>query len=206
MSFPATVKSTTATTNEGESENLKNHVVWNIDAFKRQDLAIRFAQDINQRLCVYSSTLRHVYGEYSIETITNGVARLVVVPQTYSLERFIDIREEAVVPTGVHIYPGWYFKLNVPYVMTLPIRTKRGENRSRPISPNHGFQIMEKTAYKEPFLPLLKNGDLREFDRRTPYLHLHRLVPNLAPNLSRFDVNQLSTLIQEKRTRMMKVE
>ena len=180
-----------------------NKKVCSIDALERHDLAIRFVKEISQRLCVYSSTLQHVYGEYSIETVTSSTAKLVIVPKNHSLERFINVCEEAVIPTGVHVYPGWYFKLKAPCVMTLPIKTKQGEKRSRPISPGHGFQIMERNFYQEEFLPLLKNGDLRELDQETPHLHLHRLAPKFATSLSQFDLSQLCKLIQEKRSRLV---
>ncbi|WP_045861610.1 hypothetical protein [Teredinibacter purpureus] len=184
-----------------ESQNKK--IYWDISDFKKQNLAISFARDLNDRLCVYSSGLQHVYGQYSIEMVVHRKKKLVVVPNTYSTERYVDIDEDSIRPTGVHIYPGWYFSIDKPYVMTMPIKTRQGVTRTRPLSPEHGFNILERTFYKRPFYPILKNGDLREFDQETPYLHLHRIAPESMKALSSFDIDQLCGLIIEKRNRLM---
>ena len=48
------------------------------------------------------------------------------------------------------------------------------------------------------FLPILVKGDLREFDQRTPYLHLHRLVLGDLPHLSGFERGDLQNTVTKK--------
>lgn len=163
---------------------------------------MEFAREINKRLCVYSTGLRHVYGDYSIELVHYRETKLVVVPSTYSADRYIDVDEESIKSTGVYIYPGWYFNLEVPYVMTIPIRTKDGVQRTRPLSPDHGFKLLERSFLKRPFYPIIKNGDLREFDQKAPYLHLHRIEPTQLGSLSKFDLDQLCRSIVNKRSKL----
>jgi len=177
-----------------DSEKTKSitDVVWDIESFKFKRLAIEFALKIKQYFCVYSSVLTHVYGDYKVEVIRGARTRLVVVPETYSFDRYINILEDSVTPTYVHVYPGWYFNLSCAYAMTLPLQGKR----SRPIPMSVGLKMLEEKT--GTFLPLLRNGDLREFDQRTPYLHLHMLNLQSVKSLSDFDMSQLRGLIKDK--------
>ncbi|VUD47971.1 hypothetical protein TDB9533_01136 [Thalassocella blandensis] len=184
---------------ESISESADHKIIWDIDSFHKKHLALDFVKNINELLCVFSSTLRHIYGEYSIETLSAIDTKIVVVPSTYSMERYTDIGEDAILPTGIHVYPGWFFKKDVPYLMTFPVKSGDTQYRSRPLSPMHCFEIIERTIIKDNFLPIIKNGDLREFNQQAPYLHLHRININKIDNLSQFDLQQLKLLILDKR-------
>lgn len=188
-----------ASPEETYKANLASKVVWNISDFRNKAMALQFVTSLRQTLCVYSNTLHHIYGEYAIESVRQDGLSLVVVPQTYSLERFTHIPENAISPTGIFVFPGWYFGHKAPYVMTLPVRDGKRMKRSRPILPENTFHMIEKRIPGKTFLPLLQRGDLREFNQRTPYVHLHRLLPEKLDTLSAFDRGQLSGLILDRR-------
>jgi len=184
---------------ENKSENLSTKVVWDISDFSNQKLALEFVNSLKSTLCVFSNTLSHIYGEYDIETVRNDGLSLVVVPHTYSLERYTHIPEDAVKPTGIYVFPGWYHGHKAPFVMTMLIKGKNGLRRTKPILPESALQVIEKSKPGKPFLPLLMRGDLREFNQRTPYVHLHRLEHEFITTLSTFDRGQLAGLILDKR-------
>ncbi len=182
-----------------KTEGLSNKVVWDISDFSNQAMALEFVNSLRSTLCVYYNTLSHIYGEYNIETVRQDGLSLVVVPHTYSLERFTHIPEHAIRPTGLSLFPGWFYGHKAPYVMTMLVKNKNGRRRTKPILPENALAVIDKLEPGKAFLPLLMRGDLREFNQRTPYVHLHRLVPEFLTTLSAFDRGQLAGLILDRR-------
>jgi hypothetical protein len=59
-------------------------------------------------------------------------------------------------------------------------------------------KIAEHMPIDEPFLPVLKNTDLRQFGNKLPILHLHRLKVNELHRLSNFQIQDMQSTIKDK--------
>jgi hypothetical protein len=49
-----------------------------------------------------------------------------------------------------------------------------------------------------PFLPVIKRGDLRDFDQLTPCIHLNALALSQAETLSRFERLDITKALNER--------
>ena len=58
--------------------------------------------------------------------------------------------------------------------------------------------ILHKRPAKDPFLPVLAKGDLRELEQSWPVLHLHRVKPVAIEHMSNLDRSNLANVIEEK--------
>jgi hypothetical protein len=122
---------------------------------------------------------------------------MVVLPDPYAFhDTFNHIPNEAVQATGLHIIPGETINRSGLYIVI----TQKGKNvRSIPIPFKEGLrQILKRFQGNDPFLPILKKGDLREFDSQMPCLHLHRLRLNTLNNLSSLERQGIKNIISEK--------
>ncbi|MFA0809318.1 hypothetical protein [Microbulbifer epialgicus] len=193
----------------GEKETkVANHApeaLWKICDLSNMTMALKFVTSLNESLCAYSQTQEHVFGEYTIEPVKQDSVSLVVVPKPLSLERFSQVPKHAISPTGIRIYPGWYFDKRVPYLITVPVNNGKETVRSKPLLPGKAFSLSDKhpaTEKNKRFLPVLLKSELREFNQREPYVHLHRLMVDKIEMLSSFDRGRLSALILERRSNL----
>jgi len=181
-------------------------VSWNIDSFTHQALAHRFAQNIKDFFSIYSPTLRHIYGTYTIDLLRGPKSRLVAVPSIYSLDRYINIPESALRRSGLYIFPGDFFNLRrhrfvatfMKRDLTLPKNPKIGR-------PSTGFDLLRKFCNNHSLFPVITNGDLHEFRSTTPCLHVH-LVDLRKLSMSNLDRGTLKSMLEENQSRFKSID
>lgn len=147
-------------------------LVWDLDSFSQRQQAIDFAMGFENKLCVFSGTVGQLYTNYNIFFPKEEDRKLVILPNPYAHhDTYTGIPEEAVSATGLHIIPGeggGGVQLTIPF--------KSGKTRYRKVPLQIGIRLInQRRPESDPFLPVLMKGDLREMDKATPCLHLHRV-------------------------------
>lgn len=174
------------------------HLIWRLAHFENHDRAIRFAQQFQETLCVYSGPVQQLYTNYEISVPEKDDRALIILPNPYAYhDTFNNIPEESVTPTGISILPGDLFDKKGLY-LNLPL-VKNGERVTRPVPLKVGLLTMfrhEKPGY--PFLPVITKGDLRAFRKDSPSLHLHRIMPSKLTEHSSMEVKGIHNVIREK--------
>lgn len=172
-------------------------LVWGLNHITQQDNAADFVKRFENKLCVYSPSVSQLYSNYSIFFPEDQNKSMVVLPDPYAFhDTFNHIPEDAIQPTGLHIIPGETINREGLYIVI----TQKDENvRSIPIPFKEGLrQILKRFQGNDPFLPILKKGDLREFDSDMPCLHLHRLRLGALDNFSMLERLGVKNIISEK--------
>lgn len=155
-------------------------LIWSLDGFSRQEMAKRFVTRFESRLCVYSPTVRQIYTNYTLEFPGGQSNRMVVLPNPYAFhDTFNSIDHEAIRDTGMFIVPGALIKKSGLFLV---VKYKNQSIKAAPIPIRQALKRMVRNGTeKDPFLPILIKGDLREFNSNTPCLHLHRIkLPDLC--------------------------
>lgn len=147
-------------------------LVWDLDSFSQRQQAIDFAMGFENKLCVYSGTVGQLYTNYNIFFPKEENRKLVILPNPYAHhDTYTGIPEEAVSATGLHLIPG---ENNSGVQLTIPF--KNGSKPYRKVPLQMGIRLInQRRPENDPFLPVLMKGDLREMDKSTPCLHLHRV-------------------------------
>ncbi|MEH6348198.1 MAG: hypothetical protein V7785_24085 [Bermanella sp.] len=172
-------------------------LVWGLDHISQQQKAADFVKRFENKLCIYSPSVSQLYSNYSIFFPEDQNKSMVVLPDPYAFhDTFNHIPEEAIQPTGLHIIPGENINRKGLYIVI----TQKDKNvRSIPIPFKEGLrQILKRFQGNDPFLPILKKGDLREFDTDMPCLHLHRLRLGALENFSMLERLGVKNIISEK--------
>ncbi|TQV81000.1 hypothetical protein FKG94_09905 [Exilibacterium tricleocarpae] len=169
-------------------------LIWNLHGIHYKDKAVNFLQRFEDSLCVFSGAVSQVYANYNIWPITADNSKLLVLPNPNAHhDIFQSIDSDAVVSTGLYILPG-----EVVGKKGLFLSHKSRLNGKLKVTPL--AQGLEKVAAKTdtPFLPVITNKDLKELNRKSPILHLHRLLPERLESHSQFDVRTICGTIEEK--------
>jgi len=172
-------------------------LVWGLDHISQQQRAADFVKRFENKLCIYSPSVSQLYSNYSIFFPEDQNKSMVVLPDPYAFhDTFNHIPEEAIQATGLHIIPGENINRKGLYIVI----TQKDKNvRSIPIPFKEGLrQILKRFQGNDPFLPILKKGDLREFDTDMPCLHLHRLRLGALENFSMLERLGVKNIISEK--------
>lgn len=179
------------------STNQNNDLIWSLESFSQQDMARNFVTRFESRLCVYSPSVRQVYTNYTINFPSTGSGKMVVLPNPFSFhDTFNNISQEAIRDTGLFIVPGALIGKAGLFVI---VKYKNQTVKPVPLPIRHALKKMVRTGDdNDPFLPVLVKGDLREFDSKTPCLHLHRVRLSALPERSEFEKDTLKTAIFEK--------
>ena len=116
-------------------------------------------------------------------------------PRAYH-DTFNEISVQAVEETGIYIFPGEAIGRSGLFVKIHP----KAYGRSKELPFADGLRQLIQDYRKDDsfFLPVLQNGDLREYENSMPSLHLHRLnVDMLADAHSELTINQLRNTIAD---------
>lgn len=174
-------------------------LIWDLDHIARRELAERFIKVFENRLCVYSESVRQLYTNYDLHFPSDLGRKMVVLPNPYAFHDTLhDIDTLAVRRTGLFILPGQI--LGKPGLLL----TKRveGDEQARlkvmPFKQALAQIISNQKKLGDVFLPILIKGDLREFGQQMPSLHLHRLQLHKLAHLSRFEREDIQNTITRK--------
>lgn len=172
-------------------------LIWGLDHISQQQKAAEFIKRFENKLCVFSPTVKQLYSNYNIFFPEDQGKNMVVLPDPYAFhDTFNHVPEDAVQATGLHIVPGETINRTGLYIV---ITQKDNNVRSIPIPFKEGLrQILKRFQGNDPFLPVLKKGDLREFDADMPCLHLHRLRLSELKNMSSLERQGIKNIISEK--------
>jgi hypothetical protein len=173
-------------------------LIWDLDSIARRELAERFIRLFENRLCVYSESVRQLYTNYNLHFPADYGRKMVILPNPYAFHDTLHgIEAVAVRKTGLCVLPGL-----VQGKPGLLLSTQMGNGslapRSMPFKPALAQIISNQKKIGDVFLPVLMKGDLREFDQQTPYLHLHRLQLDRLVRLSSFERDDIQQTITRK--------
>jgi len=180
------------------NQELENSdLIWGLGHITQHQRAAEFVKRFENKLCVFSPTVNQLYSNYNIFFPEDQGKNMVVLPDPYAFhDTFNHVPEEAVQATGLHIVPGETINRDGLYIVI----TQKDQNvRSIPIPFKEGLrQILKRFQGNDPFLPILKKGDLREFDSDMPCLHLHRLRLSALGDMSSLEKQGIKNVISEK--------
>lgn len=183
---------------QAAQNNQKNSdLVWDLDKIHQHQRASNFIRQFENRFCIFSTTVRQLYTNYSIFFPEEANRQMVILPDPYAFhDTFSYLNPEAVKPTGLHMIPG---NLIGKQGLYLVIARKDKNVRSVPIPFQEGIrQILRRSNSDDPFLPVLMKGDLREFNDQMPCIHLHRLQLSELTSLSDLEREGIRTIITNK--------
>lgn len=172
-------------------------LIWDLDRVEKRDLAERFIRLFENRLCVYSESVSQLYTNYGLHFPSEIGRKMVVLPNPYAFHDTLHhISPLSVRKTGLCVLPGEFHDHKGLLLARLG---SNGEMlQARPFKSALAQIISKLKESGDMFLPVLVKGDLREFDQRMPYLHLHRLQLSNLPHLSAFERNDLQQTVTRK--------
>lgn len=172
-------------------------LVWDLNKIHQHKRAMDFVKKFENKLCVFSPSVRQLYTNYNIFFPEDAGRQMVILPDPYSFhDTFNHIKDDAVQSTGLHIIPGNLINKRGLYLI---ISHKDKNVRSVPIPFQEGVrQILKRSHSADPFLPVLMKGDLREFNDNLPCLHLNRLRLNQLSSLSELERGSIKNIITDK--------
>ncbi len=170
-------------------------LAWDLEEFRETDRAQDFVLQFETTLCVYSPSVEQLYTTYNMYFPTSG--KLVILPDPAVFhDTFNFIQPDAVTATGLYIIPGELIDKTGLHLANVNEDRTLGK---RQIPFEAGLRsIIDKRPDDDPFLPILAKGDLREFEKSWPVLHLHRVRPEALPRLSDLDKSSIASVIAEK--------
>lgn len=182
------------TSNLDTDQEPNKDLVWELDRFSQRKRAHEFVLNFENKLCVFSGSVRQLYTNYNIFMPAEEHSRLVILPNPYAHhDIFQNVPDDAVKPTGLYIVPSARGEL----LLRIPLRSKEEPFRSIPLQV--GFRLVNQRRPKNmPILPVLVKGDLRELDARTPCLHLHSVVLKSLVTMSELEINDLRRVILDR--------
>lgn len=183
--------------NQSIHQHRNADLVWDLHKIRQHKRAADFVKKFENKLCVFSSSVRQLYTNYTIFFPETTDRQLVILPDPYAFhDTFSHLDPTAVQSTGLHIIPGNLIGKTGLYLI---ISHKDKKVRSVPIPFQEGIrQILRRSNTSDPFLPVLMKGDLRQFNNQLPCLHLHRMRLSALSSLSSLDRESIRSVITEK--------
>ncbi|MDO9625659.1 MAG: hypothetical protein Q7J46_16960 [Pseudomonas sp.] len=173
-------------------------LIWDLASMARRELAERFIKLFENRLCVYSESVRQLYTNYNLHFPLDQQRKMVVLPNPYAFHDTLHgIEALAVRKTGLCILPG--VVLGKPgLLLSTQIKDGGPAPKTMPFKRALAQIISNQKKAGDVFLPIMMKGDLREFDQQMPYIHLHRLQVTHLNRLSVFERNDIQQTITRK--------
>ncbi len=171
---------------------------WDLGAISNRHEAIDFLLQFENKLCVYSPYVQKLYTSYHIivpEEEDAGHITVLPDPRAYH-DTFNEISSQVVEQSEICIYPGEATGKTGLYMKIPP----KGFGRSKEVRFAEGLRILidEYRRKDSFFLPVLQNGDLREYENAMPCLFLHCInVDMLKDDHSELTINQLRNTIAD---------
>lgn len=171
---------------------------WDISSITNKTKAIHFFQSVSSSFCVYSPTVKKIYSNFEVILPKDYHSSLIVLPNPFAFhDTFNRVNEEAIKSTGILLFPGEVFQKKGLIICITQSKTKKVQHielDSASVFLNRLYQ----RRFNTPFLPILLNGDLKEFKAKSPYLHLHRFDPTAVTGLSQFEIRSITATISER--------
>lgn len=168
------------------------HLVWSLEKVSDHQRATRFVMQFQKTLCVYSGPVQQLYSNYEIIVPEDNARKLLILPNPYAFhDTFNHIPENAVKQTGFLILP------NDSGALLLHIPLKDGSSKEVPLKVALNA-IRKRQRPDDPFLPVVTKGDLREFKKSQPALHLHRVVLPILTKQSDLEKRSIQKTIEER--------
>ncbi|RRJ83926.1 hypothetical protein [Aestuariirhabdus litorea] len=182
------------------SSNENPDLFWDLSAISNKQLASNFFKKVASAFCVYSPSVEKIYSNFEVILPRDSNSGLIVLPNPYAFhDMFSFINNASIKQTGIMLHPGESFGHQGGLYLSLPMR---GNKRSKMLEFVKGINLINNTYKAKPgnqlFLPVLVNGDLREFKAAHPYLHLHRIDVAELGNLSQFERQDIQDSIYHR--------
>ena len=173
-------------------------LAWDLDDFAQAQRAMDFVLQFETTLCVYSPSVEQIYSTYNMFFPDDWDRKLVILPDAGAFhDTFYHVNRSAVTATGLNIIPGELIGKTGLYLANVDEVTRGLGPRQVPFEAGMRA-IMKARSAKDPFLPVLAKGDLRELEQSWPVLHLHRVNPAVVENMSALDRSNLTNVVMEK--------
>ncbi|ROR97950.1 hypothetical protein EDC56_3619 [Sinobacterium caligoides] len=177
---------------------------WDLHAITNRDEAIDFLRRFENKLCIYSSFVNIIYSSYQFLIPDNANYEISVLPsQIAHHDNFHRIPKEAVVDTGIFLYPGecsgdsgLFIKIPCPLGLV--------SSREMPFKAGLLDVIKQFQARDEIFLPIVIKGSLREYESRVPSLHLHTIDLKQLSHLSELELESLQRVVVDNLMKIFK--
>ncbi len=172
-------------------------LVWDLEAFNQRQRAIDFVMGFENRLCVYSDSVEQLYTNYNIFFPKEEDRRLVILPNPYAHhDIFHGLPEDAISATGLNIISGDMVGKEGLYLL---IPFKGGKTKYRAVPLQVGLRVInQRRPDDKPLLPVLKKGDLRELEAKTPCLHLHCIHLDRLEHMSGLEMKGIQKVILDR--------
>ena len=171
---------------------------WDLGAISNRQEAIAFLLTFENKLCVYSAYVSKLYSTYSIVVPKNPDSGCItVLPDPHAFhDTFSNIPQDAVEATGIYLYPGEAIGKSGLYIK-IPSKGF-GSSKELPFAEGFSALIQEYRSADECFLPVLQNGDLREYENSMPSIHLHRIrLDKLKGLVSDLTLNSIKNIVAD---------
>lgn len=177
-------------------------LVWDLESLRKRQRAKSLILSVENLLCVYSETVEQLYTNYDIFFPKEENRKLVFLPNPYMPhDTFHGVTEQAVLPTGVFVINTSKDGEQPCLKLVLPIN--RAKKKYQVVPMDVGIKLINnKRAANRSFLPVLRKGDLREFNQDTPCLHLHSLHLDRLKHQSKLELKALEDVISMRLTQL----
>ncbi len=172
-----------------------NDLIWDLNTFKQRERAIKFVMSFENKLCVYSNSVKQLYTNYNLFFPKEENRKLVILPNPYAHhDNFNNIPEDSIIATGLHIVPGEMIGKQGTF-LRIPFKTA-GKRVFRSVPLQVGLRVVNQhRPADKPLLPILMKGDLRELNASTPCLHLHSINVDRLENISNMEQQSIRKVI-----------
>lgn len=175
----------------------KSDLIWTLDGIENQRDAFDFLKLFENRLFVYSYMVEKIYSNYSFVFPNNEQHKIAVLPNHHAHhDIFHNIKNEAIETTDIAIFPG-----DIVGEKNIVIKIPKQPYTSSKVFPlKEGMAFIYALYQKEgkDFLPVISNGDLKEYQNRMPCLYLHNIdIKELAKTIAPFQIQSIKNTIYD---------
>lgn len=172
-------------------------LIWTLDGISNQKEAFEFLKLFENRLFVYSYMVEKLYSNYSFVFPDNDFHKIAVLPNHHEFhDIFHNIKNNAIEKTDIAIFPG-----DIVGQKNIVIKLPKQPYTSTKVLPlKEGLAFIHSLYKKQEkeFLPVISNGDLKEYKNRMPCLYLHTInTEELRKTMAPFQVTSIKSLIYE---------
>lgn len=183
--------------------DVKNDLIWDLNGISNRDEALSFLKLFENRLFVYSYTVQKIYSNYSFVFPEHEDGKIAVLPDHLRHhDVFQDVPNEAIEKTDISVFPGDIVGLDNIAIKYHSFRG--GASKTLPLREGLINLIDEYSRMGLSFLPVISNGDLREYENRMPCLYLQNVnINTMTQSVSKLDGETLKTAVCDSLIKLM---